>query len=152
MVEAWERRIPRPLNCFQKQRVGYRVAQGFVSRNASRNTRGRVPGEVLLVPLISYSNEATGNPYTELGSSPVNNTAVTTNSWENSPITVPEFLYEDKLRTFSPGLQCTYEHNRGNTTQTIIILIINSISFVTCSYKISFVNTAGNLTSVHTGT
>jgi len=56
---AWKRRIPRPLNCFQKQRVGYRVGQGFVSRNASRNTRGRVQGEVLLVPLISCSNEAT---------------------------------------------------------------------------------------------
>ena len=55
--KAWERRIPRPLNCFQKQRVGYRVGQGFVSRNASRNTRGRVQGEVLLVPLISCSNE-----------------------------------------------------------------------------------------------
>ena len=54
--EAWERRIPRPLNCFQ---VGYRVGQGFVSRNASRNTRGHVQGEVLLVPLISCSNEAT---------------------------------------------------------------------------------------------
>ena len=49
MRRAWERRIPRPLNCFQKQRVGYRVGQGFVSRNASRNTRGRVRGEVLLV-------------------------------------------------------------------------------------------------------
>ena len=47
----------RPLNCFQKQRVGYRVGQGFVSRNASRNTRGRVQGEVLLVLLISCSNE-----------------------------------------------------------------------------------------------
>ena len=43
----------------RKQRVGYRVGQGFVSRNASRNTRGRVQGEVLLVPLISRSNEAT---------------------------------------------------------------------------------------------
>ena len=38
------------LNCFH--------GEGFVSRNASRNTRGRVPGEVLLVPLISCSNEA----------------------------------------------------------------------------------------------
>ena len=56
---AWERRIPRPLNCFQKQRVGYRVGQGFVFRNASRNTRGRVQGEVLLVLLISCLNEAT---------------------------------------------------------------------------------------------
>ena len=62
VVEDRERRIPRPLNCFQKQRVGYRVGQGFVSRNASRNTRGRVQGEVLLVPLISCSNEAT-RPY-----------------------------------------------------------------------------------------
>ena len=59
---AWERRIPQPLNCFQKQRVGYRVGQGFVSRNASRNTRGRVQGEVLLVPLISCLNEATQAP------------------------------------------------------------------------------------------
>ena len=59
LVWAWERRIPRPLNCFQKQRVGYRVGQGFVSRNASRNTRGRVQGEVLLVPLISCLNETT---------------------------------------------------------------------------------------------
>ena len=38
------------LNCFH--------GEGFVSRNASRNTRGRVQGEVLLVPLISCSNEA----------------------------------------------------------------------------------------------
>ena len=39
--------------------VGYRVGQGLVSRNASRNTCGRVQGEVLLVPLISCSNEDT---------------------------------------------------------------------------------------------
>ena len=41
--------------------LGYRVGQGFVSRNASRNTRGCVQGEVLLVPLISCSNKATWN-------------------------------------------------------------------------------------------
>ena len=58
---AWVRRIPRPLNCFQKQRVGYRVGQGFVFGNASRNTRRRVQGEVLLVPLISCSNEVTSH-------------------------------------------------------------------------------------------
>ena len=40
-------------------RVGYRVRQGFVSRNTSRNTHGRVQGEVLLVLLISCSNKAT---------------------------------------------------------------------------------------------
>ena len=56
---GWARRIPRPLNCFQKQRVGYWVGQGFVSRNASRNTCGCVQGEILLVPLISCSNETT---------------------------------------------------------------------------------------------
>ena len=39
-------------------RVGYRVRQGFLSRNASRNMRGRVQGDVQLVPLISCSSEA----------------------------------------------------------------------------------------------
>ena len=33
--------------------IVYRVRQGFVSRNTSRNTCGCVQGEVLLVPLIS---------------------------------------------------------------------------------------------------
>ena len=60
-MKAWERRILQHFNCFQKQRVGYRVGQGFVSRNPSRNKRGRVQGEVLLVPMISCSNEATWN-------------------------------------------------------------------------------------------
>ena len=64
---AGERTIPRPLNCFQKQRVGYRVVQRFVSRNTSRNVCGRVQGEVQfsalvqLVPLISCWIEATGD-------------------------------------------------------------------------------------------
>ena len=40
-----------------------RVGQGFVSRNASRNMRGCVQGEVLLVPLISCSNEATSTSH-----------------------------------------------------------------------------------------
>ena len=70
---AWVRGIPRPLNCFQKQRVGYRVRQGFVSRNASRNTRGRVQGEVLLVPLISCSNEATRVPERKIKGIPISN-------------------------------------------------------------------------------
>ena len=61
-LSTWECRIPQLLNCFQKQSVGYRVGQGFVSRNASRNTRGRVQGEVLLVLLISCSNKATLYP------------------------------------------------------------------------------------------
>ena len=32
------------------------------------------------------------------------NTAVTTNSWENFPITVPEFLYEDQLKLVTENL------------------------------------------------
>ena len=44
---------------FLETRVGYRVGQGFVSRNASRNTRGRVQGEVQLLPPISCWNNAT---------------------------------------------------------------------------------------------
>ena len=58
-ARVWERTIPQPLNCFQKQWVGYRIGQGFVSGNASRNIRGRVQGEVLLVPLFSCWIEAT---------------------------------------------------------------------------------------------
>ena len=49
----------RPTLCFSKQRVGYMVGQGFVSRNASRNVCGRVQGEVQLLPLISCWIEAT---------------------------------------------------------------------------------------------
>ena len=37
------------------------MGQGFVSRNASRNTRGRGQDEVQLLPLISCSNETTSN-------------------------------------------------------------------------------------------
>ena len=33
---------------------GYRVGKGFVSRNASRNTRGRVQGEVPLIRSLTY--------------------------------------------------------------------------------------------------
>ena len=43
----------------KEKKNGWPARLGFVSRNASRNTRGRVQGEVLLVPLISCSNEAT---------------------------------------------------------------------------------------------
>ena len=64
--DTWECRIPQPLNCFQKQRVGYRAGQGFASRNTSRNTRGCVQGEVLLVPLISCSNEATQTQHLDM--------------------------------------------------------------------------------------
>ena len=42
--------------------MGYRVRQGFVSRNASGNMHGHVQGEVLLVPLISCWIEATHLP------------------------------------------------------------------------------------------
>ena len=48
---VWECTIPRPVNCFQKQKIGYRVVQGFVETAAT--TCGRVQGEVQLVSLIS---------------------------------------------------------------------------------------------------
>ena len=44
---------------FLETRVGYKVGQEFVSRDGSRNMRGRVQSEVQLLPRISYSNEAT---------------------------------------------------------------------------------------------
>ena len=44
------------LNPLIETKIGYRVWQGFVSRNASRNTRGRVQDEV---PSISCWIEAT---------------------------------------------------------------------------------------------
>ena len=43
---------------FLETRVGYRVGQEFVSRNASRNMRGRVQGEVQLLPRVSCWIEA----------------------------------------------------------------------------------------------
>ena len=43
-LRVWDVQIPQPINCFQKQRVGYRVWQGYVSRNTSRNVHGRVCG------------------------------------------------------------------------------------------------------------
>ena len=39
-------------------RVGYRIRQGFVSRNVSRNMRGCVQGEVQLLPRISCWNNS----------------------------------------------------------------------------------------------
>ena len=40
------RRLPQSINCFWKQRVNIqcKVGQGFVSKNARRNIRGRVQG------------------------------------------------------------------------------------------------------------
>ena len=47
---------------YLETRIGYRVGQGFVSRNAHRNMCGRAQGEVQLLPGIGCWNETIPEP------------------------------------------------------------------------------------------